>query len=178
MVLDKLHITRGQNDVLIASDGQEYIDFITGFGAVLLGHGHRPVIDRVRKQLDDVWLTGRLEVPVIEEAANLVTAGLAKTYRHLQFYSSGNEAVEFAIRMASIATRRRLFASSAPPRNVGTEESAFPESVIVRDCRTRVSTRQRGQGRSDRLTPHCFSSRERRSSSGTVAMPMATSEKP
>ena len=106
-MLDELHITGGRNDVLIASDGQEYIDFITGFGAVLLGHSNQSILDRVRLQLDKVWLTGKLSVPVIEEAAELVTSGLPQTYRHQQFYSTGNEAVEFAIRLATTATGRQ-----------------------------------------------------------------------
>jgi acetylornithine/N-succinyldiaminopimelate aminotransferase len=107
MVLETLQITRGRNEILIASNGQEYIDLITGFGAVLLGHSNQAILERVRKQLADVWLTGRLQVPVVEEAANLVISGLTKPYRHLQFYSSGNEAVEFAIRMATTATHRQ-----------------------------------------------------------------------
>jgi len=112
-MLNKLHITRGRNDILIAANGQEYIDFITGFGAVLLGHSHQPILDRVRKQLDDVCLTGRLPAPVIEEAAKLVTAGLKEPYRFLQFYSSGNDAVEFAIRLATTATRRKVLVGFA-----------------------------------------------------------------
>ena len=104
---DKLHITQGRNDILIASDGRQYIDLVTGFGAVLLGHSNQSILDRVRKQLDDVWLTGKLDVPVVEEAANRVISSLAHPYRHLQFYSTGNEAIEFAVRMATTLTHRQ-----------------------------------------------------------------------
>ena len=85
MVQDKLKLIRGRNEILTASNGQEYIDLITGFGAVLLGHSHQPILDRIRKQLDDVCLTGRLQVPVVQEAADLVISGLTQPYRHLQF---------------------------------------------------------------------------------------------
>ena len=123
MLLDGLNFSRGRNDILLASDGKEYIDFVTGFGAVLLGHGNKRIVDRVRQQLEDVWITGRLSVPVIEEAANLAISGLAQAYRHLQFYSSGNEAVEFAIRMATTATRRHALA--------GFERSMHGKSVAA-----------------------------------------------
>ena len=122
-MLDKLRIAKGRNEILISSDGREYIDFVTGFGAVLLGHSNESILDRVHRQLDDIGLTGRLQVPVIEEAANLVTSGLKQPSRLLQFYSSGNEAVEFAIRVATVATRRNAL--------IGFERSMHGKSIAA-----------------------------------------------
>jgi acetylornithine/succinyldiaminopimelate/putrescine aminotransferase len=108
-VLDHLQIVKGRNDVLIAADGQEYVDLIAGFGALLLGHCREPIVERVRRQLDDVWLTGRLNVPVIAEARDLVESQIGSPYRLVQFCSGGAEAIEFAIRIAAVTSGRKAF---------------------------------------------------------------------
>jgi acetylornithine/succinyldiaminopimelate/putrescine aminotransferase len=110
MLLDRLQIVKGRNEILVATDGREYVDLICGFGAVLLGHGNPPIVARVRQQLDDVWLTSRIRTPSLEEATSLVNASFGgEPYRLLQFCSSGNEAVEFAMRIAAVATERTGF---------------------------------------------------------------------
>ncbi len=122
-MLNTVDFIRGRNEFLVAADGQEYMDLITGFGAVLLGHCHQPIIDGVGQQLQAIWQTGRLRTPINEEAANLVTSSLGQPYKHLQFYSTGNEAIEFAIRMANHATRRKAV--------VGFERSMHGKSVAA-----------------------------------------------
>jgi len=108
-VLDQLQIVKGRNDILIAADGHEYVDLIAGFGALLLGHCREPIVERVRRQMDDVWLTGRLSVPVIAEAVDLVESRIGSPYRLVQFCSGGSEAVEFAIRIAAVTSGRKAF---------------------------------------------------------------------
>lgn len=104
-----LRIESAKDDVLIGADGREYVDFVTGYGAVLLGHGRRAVRDRVHGQLDLLWSTARCTAPVVEEAAELMDSRFRPSHRWLQFCISGNEAIEFAIRIAAIATGRKAF---------------------------------------------------------------------
>lgn len=106
---DRLRIESGHDEFLVASDGRKYVDLVSGYGAALLGHCSPSVVDRVRRQLGLTWTTARLDVPVLEEAVGIVNSLIGRPYRLVQFCSSGNEAVEFAIRIAAIATGRKAF---------------------------------------------------------------------
>jgi 4-aminobutyrate aminotransferase-like enzyme len=106
-VLDDLSIARAKNDLLIAADGREYIDLLTGCGTVFLGHSNRAVTDAVHKQLDELWNTGALQTTVRSRAAQLIETFFPANYRVASLYSTGMEAAEFALRFARITTGRK-----------------------------------------------------------------------
>lgn len=83
-------------------DGNEYIDYFGGHGALLLGHGHPRVVEAVTKQLTKGTHYGachRLEV----EWAKLIT-DIVPSAQKVRFVSSGTEATSMAVRLARIFT--------------------------------------------------------------------------
>lgn len=93
-------------------DGNEYIDFVMGFGASLFGHRPPFVVKAVEEQLRKGFEIG----PMTELAAEV--AGLISAFTGLErvsFCNTGSEAVMAAIRLARTVTGRdriALFAGS------------------------------------------------------------------
>jgi glutamate-1-semialdehyde 2,1-aminomutase len=86
-------------------DGNRYTDFQLGFGAIVLGHNHPAVSERVREVLGEVDLVGAgansIEIAFAEEVIDAVPSA-----ERLHFCGSGSEAVMHALRLARAATRR------------------------------------------------------------------------
>ena len=100
-------IVRAENDLLYDSDGRGYIDLFSAHGSAWLGHRPPAVEARLREQLAQVWLVGRLPTPAFEEAQAKLTALFPPGHALSALYSTGMEAVEFALRLARVATGRR-----------------------------------------------------------------------
>jgi glutamate-1-semialdehyde 2,1-aminomutase len=78
-------------------DGNEYIDYVMGYGPLLLGHNHPAIKEAVIKQLSDGWLYGtptELEVALAKELIKL---------------STGTEATMGALRTARGFTGKNKF---------------------------------------------------------------------
>jgi len=85
-------------------DGNEYIDYVLGHGALLLGHNHQDVVSAVQEQIARGVLYGEnhtLEV----EWAELVQEMMPGAERVL-FFPCGNEANMMAVRLARVYTGR------------------------------------------------------------------------
>ena len=98
-----------QNAVIKAADGREFIDFAGGIGVLNTGHRHPKVMAAVEAQLQKFSHTAFQIVPyhsyieLAERINGLVPiAGKVKS----QFFSSGAEAVENAVKIARAATKR------------------------------------------------------------------------
>jgi glutamate-1-semialdehyde 2,1-aminomutase len=85
-------------------DGQEYVDFVQGHGALLLGIAHPDVTDAIADALRRGSHLGGNH-PGEVEWAELVTA-LVPCAERVRFTSSGTEASLLALRLARIATGR------------------------------------------------------------------------
>ncbi|UOO81459.1 4-aminobutyrate--2-oxoglutarate transaminase [Uruburuella testudinis] len=97
------------NAVIKATDGREFIDFAGGIGVLNTGHRHPKVMAAVAAQLEKFTHTAFQVVPYqsyIELAERINTlvpiAGKVKS----QFFSSGAEAVENAVKIARSHTKR------------------------------------------------------------------------
>ena len=85
-------------------DGNEYVDYSGGHGAMLLGHNHPAVIEAVRKQLDKGTHYGashELELEWAERIKNLIPCA-----ESVRFNNSGTEATMLALRLARGYTGR------------------------------------------------------------------------
>ena len=98
-----------QNAVIKAVDGREFIDFAGGIGVLNTGHRHPKVMAAVEAQLQKFSHTAFQIVPyhsyieLAERINGLVPiSGKVKS----QFFSSGAEAVENAVKIARAATKR------------------------------------------------------------------------
>ncbi len=89
-------------------DGNEYIDYWTGHGALLMGHGYRPVIEAAIKQLKEYAHIGfphEWEVKLARQVSRMV-----ESVELIRFTNSGTEAAMYACRLARAYTKRKFIA--------------------------------------------------------------------
>lgn len=94
--------------------GREFIDCLGGFGTLSLGHSHPVVVEAMKAQLDRMAFSSRMlfSEPQAQLAARL--AQLAPgDLQYVFFCNSGAEAVEGAIKMARLATKRTRIVSAS-----------------------------------------------------------------
>ncbi len=97
-------IASAKGAVLIDEDGIELLDYVLGWGPLLLGHGHPAVVEAVTKQAKEGLLFGantRLEIELGERVRRFVPAA-----ERIRFVSTGTEATMSALRVARAATGR------------------------------------------------------------------------
>lgn len=127
-------ITSGANDVFVTSDGKQYIDLLSGSGTVFLGHGNRAIARRLQSELESVWNVGALRTRARDQAWAAVESFFPDSYELAVMYSTGMEAVEFAIRVARQATRRREvvgFNGSMHGKSMATARLGWPNSLVT-----------------------------------------------
>jgi glutamate-1-semialdehyde 2,1-aminomutase len=101
-----LYFARGAGSRLWDVDGNEYIDFATGQGALLFGHAPAGLADALAAQarLGTHWAAqSELEIEVAERVCALVPGA-----ERVRFSNSATEAVLSALRLARGLTGRRL----------------------------------------------------------------------
>lgn len=105
---DTLYV-RAEGSYVYDKDGNRYVDLLSGYGALNLGHNHPRIIEAIKKVL------GR---PVYLQASiNPFAAALAKRLAEIApgklsvcfFSNSGAEAIEAALKMARAATGKTVF---------------------------------------------------------------------
>jgi glutamate-1-semialdehyde 2,1-aminomutase len=97
-------VASGHGPYIVDVDGNEYIDWVQSWGALLFGHAHAPVVDAVTRAAAKGTSFGtpaELEV----ELARLVIEMIPNVDR-VRFVSSGTEAGMTAVRLARGATGR------------------------------------------------------------------------
>lgn len=93
-----LYAARAQGPRKWDVDGNEYVDYFGGHGALLLGHGHPAVIEAVERQVkigSHFGSAHELEVAWAEQINRLVPCA-----GRVRFTSSGTEASHLALRLA------------------------------------------------------------------------------
>jgi len=88
------------------ADGNEFIDYVCSWGALILGHAHPKVIQAIREQAGrgtSYGMPTELEV----ELASRIRKALPSCEK-VRFVSSGTEATMSAVRLARAATNRDL----------------------------------------------------------------------
>jgi glutamate-1-semialdehyde 2,1-aminomutase len=103
---EPLIVERGQGARLYDADGNELLDYIGSWGAMLLGHAHPAVTAAIAHQAErgtSYGVTTELEV---ELAAAITTA--IPFLEKIRFVSSGTEATMSALRLARAYTKRDL----------------------------------------------------------------------
>lgn len=97
-------MVRGEGSSLFDADGRRYIDYLAGYGAIILGHAPPAVVEAVRRVAPDGLLFGTptpLEVAMAERLCQAVPS-----MDRVRFTASGTEAVMTAIRLARAFTGR------------------------------------------------------------------------
>ena len=101
---EPLIIERGSGQYLYDADGNELLDYVCSWGAMLLGHAHPAVTQAIAEQAQlgtSYGATTELEV----EPATLITQAIP-SIKKIRFVSSGTEATMSAVRLARGVTMR------------------------------------------------------------------------
>ena len=102
-LFSQLAIDRGEGAVLYDVDGNRYIDLLAGVGVASLGYAHPKYVAAMQRQIARVHVgsfTSEHRAALVKLLAELTPGDLNRT----QFYSSGAEAVEAALRLAKSRT--------------------------------------------------------------------------
>lgn len=86
------------------ADGREYIDYVCGFGAILLGYAHPRINAAVREALERGQQFGATHITEIALAEALCAQ--VPSLEMVRFSNSGSEAVHAALRLARAVTGR------------------------------------------------------------------------
>ncbi|QZE13917.1 glutamate-1-semialdehyde 2,1-aminomutase [Halosquirtibacter laminarini] len=98
---------KAKGSVMIDVDGNEYIDYIGSWGPMILGHAHQPIIDAVKKAVDNSTSFGaptELEYTIAE-----LICKMAPNVDMVRMVNSGTEACMSAIRVARGYTGKDKF---------------------------------------------------------------------
>ena len=142
------YVERSSGSKKYTVDGCELIDWWSGHGALLLGHGHPSVVEAVQQQMEQGthWSAcHKLELQWATHVRRLIPAA-----EMVRFTSSGTEATLMALRLARISTGRRkvlkfaghfhgwhdqLIPAADPPftsEMVGVTSSVSDDLIVVR----------------------------------------------
>ncbi len=106
---EQLVVDHAVNDLVFDPSGKPYIDLFTGCGTTFLGHAHPQIVATVQKQIERVWVTGRLPTDMYERATTLIESYFPASHQMICMYSTGMESAEFSLRVARVQTGRRRF---------------------------------------------------------------------
>ncbi|MBN1855324.1 MAG: aminotransferase class III-fold pyridoxal phosphate-dependent enzyme [Dehalococcoidia bacterium] len=99
------YITHAQGSRKWDVDGNEYIDYIMGHGALILGHGHPAVVRAIREQASEGLHFGESHEMEVHWAQ--LISRMMPVAERVEFCASGQEANMMAIRLARVFTGRR-----------------------------------------------------------------------
>lgn len=101
---DPVFVRRGQGAIVEDLDGHAYIDYVCGFGPIIVGHAHPAVLESMQQQMVFGLAFG---IPTeIESELGALIASAVPSIERLRLVSSGTEATMAALRLARGATGR------------------------------------------------------------------------
>ena len=97
-----LYITHGNGPYKWDVDGHEYIDYVSGHGALILGHSHPAIAAAVSEQINRGTHLGACTDEELRWAKAIMA--LMPSIERIRFHSSGTEATLMAMRLARAYT--------------------------------------------------------------------------
>ncbi len=101
---DPVFFSKAKGAILFDADGNEYIDYISSWGPMILGHAHPDVIKAIQKAVENSTSFGAPTSAEID-LANLVCE-MAPGIEKVRMVNSGTEACMSAIRLARGYTKK------------------------------------------------------------------------
>ena len=127
MLPHPVHFVAAEGARKIDADGNAYIDYGIGQGALLLGHGDRTIEHACARALRNSALLASNHAGETEWAARVQR--LVPSAERIRFTASGNEAVQLALRLARAATGRRRIVKLAGHYHGWSDPLAADEGV-------------------------------------------------
>lgn len=135
MKLPGITIDHSFGDIITDTSGQQYLDLCMGFGTVSLGHGHPQISTLIKQQLDTTFSPGFLHSKVRQEAIAAIDSIIPASHKTLAILSTGMEAVEASLRLATHITQRKkllAFQGSMHGKSLLTAALANTDSTLQR----------------------------------------------
>jgi 4-aminobutyrate aminotransferase / (S)-3-amino-2-methylpropionate transaminase / 5-aminovalerate transaminase len=104
-LFSKLALDRGEGAILWDRDGNRYIDLMAGICVASLGYGHPKYVKALQDQVARLHV-GSFATAHRAELVKLIASITPGDCNRTQFYSSGAEAVEAALRLAKSHTKK------------------------------------------------------------------------
>ena len=104
-LFSKIALDHGEGAILWDRDGNRYIDLMAGICVASLGYGHPRYVDAIQRQVARLHV-GSFATAHRAELVKLIASITPGDCNRTQFYSSGAEAVEAAIRLAKSHTKK------------------------------------------------------------------------
>ena len=101
---EPLYITAAQGAYLNDASNRQFIDYVGGFGPMILGHSHPDVVRAIQDQAARGLTYGTCN-PLEVELATLITS-IMPSIEMIRMVNSGTEAAMTAVRLARAATKR------------------------------------------------------------------------
>ncbi len=100
-------LVRGRGSRLWDDEGREYIDCMSGHGALNLGHGHPALLEALTTQAAElVCATGAFYHPEKARLMSRLVELAPRSLTRVFFCNSGTESIEAALKLARLATGR------------------------------------------------------------------------
>src|SRR5882724_1218367 len=100
-------LERGQGSRVWDADGNEYVDFMMSFGALIQGHAHPKLVEVVSQTMEQGSHFAAATPAEVEAAERLCR--MLPTAEVVRFTNTGSEATMLALRLARAHTRRTKF---------------------------------------------------------------------
>ncbi len=98
-------VKRAKGSRIFTVDGQELIDYVLGYGPLILGHANDRVLEAVKREVEKGWLFGAPTEAELLLAKKILSYVMPKG--KIRFVNSGTEATLTAIRLARGYTGRK-----------------------------------------------------------------------
>jgi predicted acetylornithine/succinylornithine family transaminase len=100
-------LVRGRGSRLWDDEGREYIDCMSGHGALNLGHGHAALLETLNTQAAELaCATGAFYHPEKARLMSRLVELAPRSLTRVFFCNSGTESIEAALKLARLATGR------------------------------------------------------------------------
>ena len=103
--LTPLYIDHGKGAHVFDVDGNEYMDYISSWGPLLLGHAYPPIQEAIRRELEKGTSYGACNAREVE-MAELICTKFFPSVERVRMVNSGTEATMSAVRLARGFTGR------------------------------------------------------------------------
>lgn len=96
-----------EGSTVTVHNGDEYLDLLGGYGVFSAGHSHPKIVSAVKEQLDRMSMSCRLLLnKPMADLAELLATTTPGDLTYSFFCNSGTEAVEAALKLARLATKK------------------------------------------------------------------------
>ncbi len=110
--INNIEIVKGQGSLVWDKNGQEYLDLYGGHAVISIGHTHPHYVSRLTEQLNKLgFYSNSVEIPLQAELAEKLGKVSGREDYQLFLISSGAEAVENALKLASFYNERKKIIS-------------------------------------------------------------------